>query len=259
MPEPSRPASDASVEADLAAVRERLGSARGVLVITGAGVSAESGIPTFRTDDGLWQQDNPLDFATREAFRRDPEKVWHWYDARRATAAAARPNPAHLALARLESPGRRVLVVTQNVDDLHEQAGSTDVVHVHGSLWRMRCERDGTVVDNRDVPLAEIPPHCHCGNVLRPDVVWFGETLPWPPVERVRAFLIDGVVDVCLVVGTEASFGYIVEWTFHAREAGAVAVEVNPRTTGLSSLVDYRFEGRAGTVLPLLVPGADSG
>jgi NAD-dependent deacetylase len=245
-----------STDPGIVAVRERLAAARRVLVITGAGVSAESGIPTFRTDDGLWQKDNPLDFATREAFLRDPEAVWRWYEERRRVAAAAEPNPAHKALARLEAPGRQVLVVTQNVDDLHERAGSTDVVHVHGSLWRLRCERDGTVVEDRHVPLNELPPTCPCGNVMRPDVVWFGEALPWAPVQRVRDFLLHGAIDCCLVVGTEASFGYIVEWTFSARETGALCVEVNPRTTGLSSLVDYRFEGRAGTVLPLLVPEA---
>ncbi len=241
-------------ETDLAEVRERLSRARNVLAITGAGISAESGIPTFRTDDGLWQKDNPLDFATRAAFLRDPEKVWRWYDERRRVAAAAQPNPAHLALARLETADRRVLVVTQNVDDLHERAGSTDVVHIHGSLWRMRCERDGTVVENRDVPLAEIPPYCHCGEVMRPDVVWFGENLPWAPVNWVRDYLLAGAIDLCFVVGTEASFGYIIEWTWAAREAGAFAVEVNPRKTGLSSLVDCRFEDRAGAVLPRLLP-----
>lgn len=240
--------------ADRSAVRARLAAARNVLVITGAGISAESGIPTFRTDDGLWQQNNPLEFATREAFLRDPEKVWRFYDERRAVAARARPNPAHIALARLQAPGRRVLVVTQNVDDLHERAGSVDVVHIHGSLWRLRCERDGTVIENTDVPLAELPPYCPCGEVMRPDVVWFGETLPWAPVAWVRDFLLSGTIDTCLVVGTEAQFGYIVEWTFAAREAGALAVEVNLRPTGLSSLVDYRFEGKAGEILPLLVP-----
>ncbi len=250
-PEPLPPLPEA-----ISAVKDRLTTARSILVITGAGISAESGIPTFRTDDGLWQKDNPLDYATREAFLRDPEKVWRWYDQRRQTAAAAQPNPGHIALARLETPARRLLIVTQNVDDLHERAGSVDVVHIHGSLWRMRCERDGSVFENRDVPLAEIPPYCHCGNILRPDVVWFGENLPWAPVAWVRDFLLSSSTDVCLVIGTEASFGYIIEWVWAAHESGALVVEVNPRRTGVSSLADYHLAGPAGTVLPQLVPPA---
>jgi len=234
--------------------RELLARARNVMVITGAGISAESGIPVFRTGDGRWDKANPLDYATPEAFRDDPDRVWHWYDDRRQKMARARPNPGHLALARLESSGRRVFIVTQNVDDLHEQAGSREVVHIHGSIWRVRCERDGAVEENREVPLEHGPPLCHCGNPMRPDVVWFGESLPWRAVQSVHEYLLAGGVDACLVVGTEASFGYIVEWVFEAREAGAVALDVNPRRTGLGSLVDLHLAGPAGTVLPAIVP-----
>jgi len=159
----------------IARVRKRLAKAKNVMVITGAGVSAESGIPTFRDDKGLWKEFNPEEYATREAFERDAAKVWKWYDDRRVKMAQAKPNPAHLALAAMAQNGRRAFVVTQNVDDLHERAGSKEVVHVHGSLWRIRCERDGTVLENREAPLSEVPPLCACGEVMRPDVVWFGE------------------------------------------------------------------------------------
>jgi len=247
---------------DIALVRERLAKAKNVMVITGAGVSAESGVPTFRDDKGLWKEFNPLEYATREAFKRDPVKVWKWYDERRVNLAQAQPNPAHQALAAMAQPDRRVFIVTQNVDDLHERAGSKEVVHIHGSLWRTRCERDGIVEENREVPLTEIPPLCMCGEIVRPDVVWFGEELPRPPVEQVRHYFLEGRIDLCLVVGTEASFGYIVQWAFHAREAEAMLVDVNcrtgvaatnPRDTGFGSLVDAHLRGKAGEVLPRLL------
>jgi NAD-dependent deacetylase len=256
---PSSPVSPYEAEAaprpddGIALVRERLAKAKNVMVITGAGISAESGIPTFRDEKGLWKEFNPLDYATREAFKRDPVKVWKWYDERRVNMAQARPNPAHVALAAMAHPDRRVFIVTQNVDDLHEQAGSREVVHIHGSLWRIRCERDGTVLENREVPLSENPPLCMCGEIMRPDIVWFGEDLPWQPVEQIRHYFLEHRIDLCLMVGTEATFGYIVQWALQAREAGAIVVDVNPRGTGLGSVVDVHLQGRAGEVLPRLI------
>jgi NAD-dependent deacetylase len=241
------------IEEDIALVREHLATAKNVMIITGAGISAESGIPTFRDEKGLWKEFNPLDYATRDAFKRNPAKVWQWYDERRTNMAQARPNPAHVTLAAMARPGRRVFIVTQNVDDLHEQAGSKEVVHVHGSLWRLRCERDGTVLENREVPLSENPPTCMCGEVMRPDIVWFGEELPRQPVEQIIHYLLEGRIDLCLIVGTEASFGYIVQWALQAREAGAIVVDVNPRDTGLGSVVDVHLQGKAGDILPRLL------
>jgi len=252
-PSPSKGEGVTRRDASIALVRERLAKARNVMVITGAGVSAESGIPTFRDEKGLWREFNPLDYATREAFKRDPVKVWKWYDERRVNMAQARPNPAHVALVAMARPGRRVFIVTQNVDDLHEQAGSKEVVHIHGSLWRIRCERDGTVLENRDVPLSDDPPTCMCGEVMRPDIVWFGEELPRQPVEQIIHYLLDGGIDLCLIVGTEATFGYIVQWALQAREAGAMVVEVNPRDTGLGSVADVHLRGKAGEMLPSLL------
>jgi NAD-dependent deacetylase len=239
----------------LEVVRGRMKTAESIMVITGAGISAESGIPTFRTEGGLWSKVNPLDYATREAFLADPVRVWKWYDERRAEMARAEPNPAHKALAELEKSGRRVFIVTQNVDDLHEQAGSKEVVHVHGSLWQVRCERDGIVHENREVPLSELPPTCMCGNVTRPDIVWFGEKLPWEPVEMIHRYFLEARIDLCLVIGTEATFGYILQWALQARDSGALLVDVNPSDTGMSSLVDVHLEGKAGEILPELVEG----
>jgi NAD-dependent deacetylase len=249
----------AQLDAGIALVRARLAKAKNVMAITGAGVSAESGVPTFRDERGLWSEFNPLDYATPEAFRRDPVKVWKWYDQRRVNVAQARPNPAHLALAAMQQPGRRVFIVTQNVDDLHEQAGSKEVIHIHGSLWRIRCERDGTVLENRETPLSENPPLCMCGEVMRPDIVWFGEELPRTPVEQIVHYLLEGGIDLCLVIGTEATFGYIVQWALQAREAGAMVVDVNPRDTGLGSIADVHLQGMAGQVLPRLLQEAESG
>jgi NAD-dependent deacetylase len=243
------------LERQLGLVRDRTARSRNLMVLTGAGISAESGIPTFRSHDGLWDKFNPMDYATREAFKSDPVRIWKWYDERRRVAAAAEPNPAHRALAELAA-GRRLFIATQNVDDLHERAGSKEVVHIHGSLWRVRCERDGTVQENREVPLSELPPYCMCGEVMRPDVVWFGESLPWQPVEAIHRYLLEGNIDLCLVVGTEASFGYIVNWALQARDSGALLVDLNISDTGFSALVDVHLEGPAGELLPRLLPPA---
>lgn len=252
-PSPSKGEGVTRRDESIALVRDRLAKAKNVMVITGAGISAESGIPTFRDEKGLWKEFNPQDYATHEAFKRDPAKVWKWYDERRVKAAQARPNPAHVALAAMAQSDRRVFIVTQNVDDLHEQAGSKEVVHVHGSLWRIRCERDGTVIENRETPLSENPPTCMCGEVMRPDVVWFGEELPRQPVEQIVHYLLEGGIDLCLIVGSEATFGYIVQWALQARETGAMVVDVNPRDTGLGSLVDVHLQGKAGEVVPKLL------
>jgi NAD-dependent deacetylase len=240
-------------------VADRLRTARRVLALTGAGISAESGIPTFRGREGWWRKEDPTRLATQAAFDRDPAYVWEWYQYRRGLVAEAGPNPGHRALAALDRAGdagdREVLVATQNVDDLHERAGSRDVTHVHGSIWRVRCE--GCRAEGHDPthPFPHLPPRCaDCGHLLRPAVVWFGEMLPSEPLARVEAF-IRGGVDVALVVGTEATFGYIQGFAHAARHAGALLVEVNPGRTLISDHVDVRLEGPAGSVLPRLVGG----
>ncbi len=230
-------------------VAERLETARRILCVTGAGISAESGIPTFRGKDGWWRKEDPSKLATQAAFDRDAAYVWEWYEYRRGLVAEAEPNAGHRALAEWESSGKDVLVATQNVDDLHERAGSGDVTHIHGSIWRVRCERCRAEGEDRTHPLPERPPRCECGGRLRPAVVWFGEMLPPEPLERVQAFLDDGV-DLVFVVGTEAVFGYIQGIALAARRAGALLVEVNPSETVLSGRVDVRLDDPAGEVLP---------
>lgn len=220
------------------------------MALTGAGLSAESGLTGFAADGS----DIPPEYAALESFREDPVWIWQWYDARRQEVARAEPNPGHYALARLEAAGKNVFIVTRNLDDLHERAGSKQVLHVHGSLWRMRCDRDGFVEENRDVPLEHLPPLCPCGRELRPDVVWYGERMPAAPVAAVRAHLLEARSNVLLVVGVEASFGYVLEWAHEAREQGMMVVTVNPRPTGVDAIADLHIPGRAADVLPGLVP-----
>ena len=237
---------------ELDRLRHRLTGFERLLVISGAGVSAESGIPTFRDPNGWWKQYRPEDLATQEAFDRDPELVWQWYDMRRGIVARAEPNPAHRALARAEAGGKRVVIVTQNVDDLHERAGSKNVIHVHGSLWQLRCTSEGTVFDEHTVPLPHLPPTCACGRLARPNVVWFNESLD-PTITRHVDSLTHEAFDAVLVVGTEATFYYIQRWTLQAKFEGAMFIEVNPRTTSLTAHADAHLEGKAGDILERLL------
>ena len=227
-----------------------------MLVLSGAGISAESGIPTFRGRDGWWRREDPTKLATADAFRRDPAYVWEWYEYRRDLVGRAEPNDGHRAVARWEGGGREVLVATQNVDDLHERAGSGRVVHIHGSIWRVKCFAcPADPREDRTVPFPHLPPPCPaCGGALRPDVVWFGEMLPQAPLRAIDDFVAAGV-DLALVVGTEATFPYITGIALAAREAGALLVEVNPSRTALSDGVDVRLEGPAGELLPRIGPG----
>ncbi len=230
---------------------KRVREARAIAVLTGAGVSAESGVPTFRGEGGLWRQFRAEDLATPGAFARDPRLVWEWYDWRRQKIAACRPNPAHHALAALESQAAEFLLITQNIDDLHRQAGSRRLVELHGNIWRVRCTREATVSALPDVPLAEIPPRCGCGALLRPDVVWFGESLPVDALER--AMHAAETCELFLVVGTSTLVQPAASLPLVAKGRGAVVIEVNPDPTPISHLVDVSLQGKAGEILPALL------
>ncbi len=184
------------------AVREWLRQANSVAVLTGAGVSAESGVPTFRGNNGLWKQRRAEDLATPGAFARNPELVWEWYDWRRSVLAEANPNPGHYALAELEKRVSNFTLITQNIDGLHELAGSRNVLRLHGSIWRVRCLACQQERFDRRIPFPEIPPKCECGGMLRPGVVWFGEALPqdvWRAAENAARS-----AELFLVIGTSA-------------------------------------------------------
>jgi NAD-dependent deacetylase len=237
----------------LARARSVVDGAARLLVFTGAGVSAESGIPTFRDAlEGLWAQFDPMRLATEEGFRADPPLVWRWYAERRARIGQARPNPAHLAIARAESPRRAITVVTQNVDGLHRRAGSTDVIELHGSIARAKClEGCGPAPDGweRD---ARVPPPCpSCGAPLRPDVVWFGEMLP--PGAFERAERLAGEADAMVVVGTSGLVQPAASLPWAAVRRGRPVIVVDPNPTELDDLATVSLRGRASVVVPALL------
>jgi NAD-dependent deacetylase len=229
----------------------RLAQARRLLVLTGAGVSAESGVPTFRGPEGLWRQRRPEELASPEAFARDPRRVWEWYAWRRERIAALRPNAAHAAIAELEARATGFLLATQNVDRLHQAAGSRRLVELHGSLWVVRCEGCGFEGEDLRVPLPELPPPCACGGVLRPGVVWFGEVLPRAALEA--AFRAGETAELVLVVGTSSLVYPAAAIAPCARARGAYVLEVNAEDTPLTPLAHASFRGRATEVLPQLL------
>ncbi len=231
---------------------ERLSRADRLVVLTGAGVSSESGIPTFRGKNGLWENLGAEDLATWEAFQNDPELVWRWYEYRRQMIADSAPNPAHTAIAELERTCDGLTLVTQNVDGLHARAGSRNPIELHGNIWRGRCTREQTLIDLPDTPLPELPPRCEsCGALVRPDVVWFGE--PLPPEAYDASYDAASDCDAMLVVGTSALVRPASSLPLVAKHGGAFVVEVNTEYTAISVLIDSTIIGRAGEVLPSLV------
>ena len=224
-----------------------LKSAAKVAVLTGAGVSAESGIPTFRGSGGYWQQHRFEDLATPQAFARDPKFVWTWYEERRRGIALARPNPGHYALAEMEKRVASFTLITQNVDGLHDLAGSRSVIKLHGDIWNVRCLKCSQEKVDRS-ELTDLPPHCECGGMLRPGVVWFGELLPEGAMERAEAAV--RAADLLIVAGTSAQVypaaGLI--------PMAQVAVEINPEETGFSGEVAYSLRGTSADILPQLLP-----
>jgi NAD-dependent deacetylase len=241
----------------VAIARQRLAAARRVAVLTGAGVSAESGIPTFRdTQMGLWAQFDPKQLATEEGFRADPSLVWRWYAWRRHLVGQAQPNAGHLALAAAEARFERLRVITQNVDGLHERAGSTGLIELHGNILRTVCLEHCGFQEGSPArcPPGE-PPRCpRCGAWLRPAVVWFGEMLDPTALDEAAAAAED--CDVMLVVGTSGLVYPAAGLPASARRAGAVVITVNPEPTDLDELAAIRIRGRAAEVLPRLLEAA---
>jgi NAD-dependent deacetylase len=235
-------------------LRTAVAGAARITILTGAGVSAASGIPTFRGPGGLWRTHRPEDLATPEAFAANPPLVWEWYDWRRQLIARAEPNPAHDAIATL-TRRRGTTLITQNVDGLHERAGSTNIARLHGSIWRLRCwnecEAGRDDWEDLTVPLAPLPPQCpHCGGLARPAVVWFGE--------RLAADVLAAARDACdcdlfVSVGTSSVVYPAAGLVAEARRRGAVTAEINPDATPASDLVDIAVTAPAEQVLPQLV------
>jgi len=222
-----------------------------IVVLTGAGISAESGVPTFRGPGGLWRQFRAEDLATPEAFARDPKLVWEWYDWRRGLIAKVEPNPGHRTLARWEARFPEFVLVTQNIDGLHARAGSKRIIELHGNIWKTRCPEEGLVADNAEVPLKAIPPACpSCGAMLRPHIVWFGE--PLDPADINQAWAASSRCRLMFIVGTSAVVHPAASLPALAGRAGAQIIEINPEPTPLSPYANFSFRGKAGEILPLL-------
>ena len=232
-------------------IPEMVRARKRTVVLTGAGVSAESGVPTFRGADGLWRGWRPEDLATPAAFARDPLAVWTWYRWRRERVAACAPNAAHRACAWLDSELPELQLITQNVDGLHQAAGSRRVLELHGCIWRTRCSREGTVREDHAVAIPEAIPRCECGAALRPHIVWFGE--PLDPAIFAAASVAARAAELMLVVGTSAVVEPAASLPRLARAAGAYVVELNPEPTPLSALCHEVHRGPAAELLPRLV------
>ena len=232
-------------------LKARLAQATTVTVLTGAGISADSGVPTFRGADGLWKDHRPEELASPEAFARNPELVWEWYDWRRELIATKQPNPAHTALVELERKVNDFWLITQNVDGLHPLAGSQRLSEIHGNIWKVRCTQCERITFNRDVPIAILPACATCEGLLRPHIVWFGESLD--PEDLQKSFDALRKCEVLLIIGTSgvvypaASFGPI------AKENGAFVAELNLDPTPNSDLVDMAIQGHAKDLVPQLI------
>jgi NAD-dependent deacetylase len=228
----------------------KLRTASDVVAFTGAGVSAESGVPTFRGPDGIWSKFKPEELASMDAFMRNPALVWEWYSHRRTIMSSVRPNPGHETLVRLEQQIPNVVVVTQNIDNLHRRAGSSRVLELHGNIERSYCMNCGK-------PAATIPdlapgeiPRCACGGTIRPDVVWFGEMLPEDVWEGATAA--SSRADVFLSIGTSAVVYPAASLPYLAKRSGAYLVEINPEPTPLTESADEFLQGPSGEILPAL-------
>jgi NAD-dependent deacetylase len=225
-------------------------SVKSVAVLTGAGISAESGVPTFRGKDGLWRHYRVEDLATPEAFHRNPTLVWEWYDWRRELIANCQLNQAHLTLAEMEKALPEFTLITQNVDGLHRRAGSQKVIELHGNLWDVRCVAEWTVHEYRDVPLPEVPPRCQCGALLRPNVVWFGEPLPARAIAAAQEAAMG--CDLMLVIGTSGVVHPAASVPFWAKQGGAYLIEINVQRTPISTYADEVILGPAAVEVPKL-------
>ena len=237
--------------AELAELRELIRSRRPLTVLTGAGISAESGVPTFRDDDGLWRNHDPMELATPEAFERDPKLSWEFYQERRAKLVEVAPNAGHVALAAFQRRRPDTALITQNVDALHREAGTEQLIEMHGCIWDVRCIECRYQEENRHVDL-QLPPRCpDCGALLRPDVMWFGEAYDQQMMGDILAYLSRG--GVMLVVGTSGHVHPAADFAGFARQKGAFCIEINPNGSLIESDMDALVRAPSGEVLPELL------
>jgi NAD-dependent deacetylase len=243
----------------LTRAREAINAARSLVCMTGAGVSAESGVPTFRdAQSGLWSRYDPHKLASPEGFAQDPGLIWRWYMWRLSLLRQAVPNPGHLALARFQARHPNFVLITQNVDGLHEAAGSRDVLHLHGALDRFHChDCQAAYTPSPEEEAGNQPPTCpHCAGLIRPSVVWFGESLPQATFQA--AFRAVEQCDLMLVVGTSGLVYPAAQLPLAAKRAGATLIEINPVPGPLSDLAAMQFPAPSGEILPLLLDKGDA-
>ncbi len=230
-------------------IKDHIKNIKKIAFVTGAGISQESGIPTFRGKDGFWRNYDPMKLATIDAFYDNPKLVWEWYNDRRRNIFAAQPNLGHKAISELEK-FVKVVVLTQNIDGLHQKAGSTEVLELHGSIIKIKC----SVCDFKDeimTEFSEIPPLCKCGNILRPDVVWFGESLPQDVWQK--AMIVANQCDLMIIAGTSLVVSPANTLPIYAKQNNAILIEVNPENTEMSSEMDLVIRDTSAITLPKLV------
>ena len=235
-------------------LRSALGTASKILVLTGAGMSAESGVPTFRdAQTGLWKNHRPEELATPQGFRAQPELVWNWYQSRRDNIRAVLPHAGHYALVKIERHFDEFLLVTQNVDSLHQKSGSVEVVELHGNIMRSICSETGRPIDDSWIQsTSERPPRSphHPRGLARPDVVWFGEALPAGAMKRAMAAAL--ACDICFSIGTSTLVQPAASLPFAALQSGAIVIEINPAPTGLATKVQFSLRATAAQALPVI-------
>jgi len=230
-------------------IKEQIRNVKKIVLVTGAGISQESGIPTFRGKDGLWRNYDAMKLATIDAFYDNPKLVWEWYNERRQNIFSAEPNRGHKAIAELEKFAE-VVILTQNIDGLHQKAGSTKVLELHGSIVKIKC----TVCDFNDEIITEFsenPPLCKCGNILRPDVVWFGEPLPQDVWQK--AIIHANQCDLMLIAGTSLVVSPANTLPIYAKQNNAMLIEINPENTEMSSEMNLTIKDKSSNALPEFV------
>jgi len=230
-------------------IKDQIKDIKKIVFVTGAGISQESGVPTFRGKDGLWRNYDVMKLATIDAFYDNPKLVWEWYNERRNNVFGVKPNLGHKAIAELEKYAN-VMVLTQNIDGLHQKAGSTEVLELHGSIVKIKC----SVCDFKDqmtAEFSEIPPLCKCGNILRPDVVWFGESLPQDVWQK--AMIVAGQCDLMIIAGTSLVVSPANTLPIYAKQNNAILIEINPENTDMSSEMDLVIRNTSAIALPEFV------
>jgi NAD-dependent deacetylase len=256
--------SEQQLQQQIQDVAQILNASQRLIVLTGAGISKESGIPTFRDAlEGLWANYDPMKLATPRGFKSDPKLVWDWYDYRRGLLAQAKPNPGHYAIAKLQDLLPHCVVITQNIDGLHQMAGSKDVIELHGNIKRNKCfancQGNPTYINIHLLTWdsEQGPPHCpHCGDYVRPDVVWFEELLPPGALER--SLLLAKQADIVLVIGTSGVVHPAASLPYRTAQYGGIVIEVNPELTEISLISKWHLSGPSGVILPRVVAAMEA-